>query len=237
MSALSQTSTNSSSAAIKSLLQPSTSRRLESKKLFGLMDMNPALSALQRLSSCIHLQGTQGSTVCTHTLPQMLLVRRLSFFQSSEFQVVADLVPVSALADGQKTVYEITLSPFYCSARGTLSSWGATSIFDITTLLSMSTIFSQPAENWCIDIPSGAVPHSLEQGARIMNFAGTSRSMSITWSRPAFVGQKVTVECQIVALSPQKALIRADMIGVDGKVVGSALHDVSSMAVKLKSML
>lgn len=70
-----------------------------------------------------------------------------------------------------------------------------------------------------------------------MNFAGTTRSLNVTYSRPAFLGQKLRVECEVVALSKQQCLIRADLRDGKGKVVASAMHDVVSIAGALRGKL
>lgn len=54
-----------------------------------------------------------------------------------------------------------------------------------------------------------------------MNFAGVMRSLNVTYSRPSFLGQKLTVKFEVVALSKQQCLMRAGLGDGNGKVVAS----------------
>lgn len=62
----------STAATTKAHIEAPKNDRLEQKKLFGLMDMDPALTPFERLKTCHALQFTQGSNV--------LLILSLSSF-------------------------------------------------------------------------------------------------------------------------------------------------------------
>lgn len=70
-----------------------------------------------------------------------------------------------------------------------------------------------------------------------MNFSGTTRSLNFTYARSAFLGQKLRVECEVVALSRQQCLIDADLRDGKGKVYASATHNVVSIAGALRGNL
>lgn len=75
-----------------------------------------------------------------------------------------------------------------------------------------------------------------------MNLAAVSRSLDITFVRPAFLGDRVVVETEMTTFSRTTAVVRAVMRvpdeeeGADaegrgrGKVIAIAKHDVSSLA-------
>ena len=100
-------------------------------------------------------------------------------------------------------------------------------------------------EHWFVAPPTDK---KYVKGERLMNFMGVTRSLGITYTRPAFVGSKCIVETQMISLSKTQAVIRADLRFADpeegadaagrgqGKVICSAVHDVASVAKAMAAM-
>lgn len=103
-----------------------------------------------------------------------------------------------------------TPQPSHCNAFGNLHGGATATLFDFCTTLALLPL-SRPAD--------GAHPS-------FWLFLGVSRTLSVTYLRPAPEGEAVTIACTVLAIGRRTAAIRGEMRRkADGMLLATCEHD------------
>ncbi|GAB7356923.1 hypothetical protein MBLNU459_g7773t1 [Dothideomycetes sp. NU459] len=133
----------------------------------------------------------------------------IPFFANTP-QTAEDTVPMTVVSAESptpttaKVVFSWVIPRFYGNPSGNLHGGAAATIYDILTSVAMAPI-GRPGF-WV--------------------FSGVSRVLSVTYIRPAPVGEKVLIECEVVHTGKKMAAIRGVMRRErDGAVLSLCEHD------------
>ncbi|KAL1899970.1 hypothetical protein Cpir12675_001194 [Ceratocystis pirilliformis] len=60
-------------------------------------------------------------------------------------------------------------------------------------------------------------------------FLGVSRSLNVTYLRPAFAGQVLTIDCEVVSVGQRLAHIKGTMRNEEDKIIAMVAHDKANV--------
>lgn len=128
------------------------------------------------------------------------------FFDDEDFQFVSVKEPTP----GTKIVtFSFVVRKFYTNIMGSLHGGAQASIFDALTTLALQAVSTLDKGQW-------------------MEGGGVSRTLNVTYLRPAPIDEKVLCECEVVHAGKRLCFLRSTMRREkDGAVISTCEHNKS----------
>ncbi|ETN40896.1 uncharacterized protein HMPREF1541_05176 [Cyphellophora europaea CBS 101466] len=147
--------------------------------------------------------------------PKARIAEYLKFYQRSdsashfESALMRDIQILSATGPPNTTsVFELEMTPTYCSRMGNAHGGAVSLIFDMCTSMCIAPVARQG----------------------FWEFGGVSRTLNVTYMRPVRQGITVLIECEVLQVGKRLAMIRGLMKDkADGRVLCSCEHDKASI--------